>query len=470
MKSVPFAAFLVFLCATGAGAQRGPALPFDHWSRAALYRLAGTAGADAGAVLHTWPLTRTRARQLLGTDSALSAAAWRFLDEEGSADPLHIEVESGFAGHADRLRAGTANRAAAIYGGPIPLENAADFATRLRADLALGNRFALSIEVRDTAELRLAEATASALIGPVLIRAGRMPLSFGRTGGNTFVLHELPPQTGALLELPDGFVLPGALDILGRIRFTQFIGRMHRSGDIMHPWLTATRFTFAFSPAFVFGVQRAMILGGEGNEGITARRVFLALIGLTDTEGKTTDFENQVVGVDAFLRLPGNVSLHGEWGADDSGEAFLRVPAFRLGIDWHVLPFAPALGAGLDAVLITPAFDTYPPWYQHLGLGDGWTNEGRLLGHPLGGHGRELSLALTASSRAVQGMTRLTFRHRGEQNLFAPHLEGNALLLNADGAVRLGRDVRLRVRGEVERHRTAGWSSTTWIGLSVRLN
>ena len=65
-------------------------------------------------------------------------------------------------------------------------------------------------------------------------------------------------------------------------------------------------------------------------------------------------------------------------------------------------------------------------WYRNGFLRDGWTDEMHLLGHPLGGHGREWSAYGSATLPATDVQWRVFHRTRNSQNLFAPGYTGTS--------------------------------------------
>ncbi len=483
MRLVAALAFALLATARPAAAQTRPLephLPADFSARSALIRLAGIGALPAADVIGAWPLSRNLVRRRLEqarADSTHSAAATlaahllgQLVVEAGDAPKaVWLSVGVGWSGYGRQLRAGRSLPvdSGMAYQGARLLRDARALSTQATLALNLSDDALLAVAVRDSVgDPRITELYASGRIGPILLRAGRIPLSLGVRGG--FVLHAPPPFTGISLDVPDGFVPPSPFGGLGRVRVTHLISRLDRSGDIDDPWFAATRVSVAPSTSLVIGVQRAIILGGEGNEGVTVRRVALALIGITDAEGKDSDFENQVVSVDAFWKLPGRpVSLRGEWGLDDAGWSFLRVPAIALGADWHTLPFAPMLAAGVEVTYMAPPAAAHPPWYQHIGLGDGWSDDGRLLGHPLAGHGIEAALSVGGVSERIHANARIAWRDRGRFNLLAPTREGRAFGFETAATLYPSRPLFVQTRLAAERHERDGWAWRAAVLLNV---
>src|SRR5690606_12867028 len=125
----------------------------------------------------------------------------------------------------------------------------------------------------------LSEAYATASVGRIALWGGRRGLSIGGSTRGGVVLGDDARFTGGGVETAEPFRLPGFLRFAGDVRVSQTFARMERSGTIDDPWFLATRISFAPHARFALGLNRAAIFGGEGNEGVTARRVLLMLIG-----------------------------------------------------------------------------------------------------------------------------------------------------------------------------------------------
>jgi hypothetical protein len=232
------------------------------------------------------------------------------------------------------------------------------------------------------------------------------------------------------VETVEPFRLPWFLGALGDVRLSQTLARMDRSGVVDDPWFLGTRISFAPHARVAIGLNRAAIFGGEGNEGVNARRVLLMLVGLGDVRGKDSDFENQIASIDVYWRPPARMplALYGEYASEDRAGAIVLVPAFVIGAEAAARASSP-WSAALEHVRFARSTRTYPEWYRHGALGGGWSDDGALLGHPLGGHGHETSLAIRRDD-APHGYTaalRALARRRGDENLFAPDRAGTAL-------------------------------------------
>jgi hypothetical protein len=215
---------------------------------------------------------------------------------------------------------------------------------------------------------------------------------------------------------------PWRLPVVGPVRLGLQVGVLDEAGPgNLRPFFHAMRIEFTPVESVVVGMSRAVIFGGSATTvPVTPRTLALLLAGLTDVPGKDSDFENQVAAVD--LRVRGRITGRPllatlEYAADDSGWAFLEVPGLRGTASVEAGPGGPWLG--IEAVQVAGSDKGYPPWYRHGALAWGWTDRGRPLGNPLGGHGWAALATLLATTResVVQGA--LGVVHRGSENLFS---------------------------------------------------
>jgi hypothetical protein len=202
------------------------------------------------------------------------------------------------------------------------------------------------------------------------------------------------------------------------------------------------------------------MFGGEGNEPTTLRKV-LAVILIDHAVLGSSNYENQVASVDGRFRLPGPLPMEAylEWGFEDTAGAWAQVPGVIGGLTLPALPGLPAVGLGAQYSTYRHSCCDNPPWYRHAVFAEGWTADGRLLGDPLGGEGREWRIRAEAAPGRASVRLRVDgfSRARGEENLFAPEWEGNSLGGAAKLEMDAARGLRLRFDGERESGED-GWS------------
>jgi len=292
----------------------------------------------------------------------------------------------------------------------------------------------------------------SARLGPVRIWAGSRPvaMSWGRWG-RSVLGASVAPEVFAV-ESVSPFAIPLLARLLGPMKFMAFLGPSPDSGPVTSPLFAGGRIQFVPFPWLVLGGNRAVLFGGEGNRETTSgRNLALALLGFTSQFGKSSVFENQVASLDALARtrLGGQPAMiYAEWAADVLGFAPLVTPGIRLGME---AVSTDARWWGGEVVYFGKGRVETKPWYQHRGLTQGWSRNGVLLGHPLGGHGFQLVTGVGQGGPAMEWEAWTGARRRGEENLFSPDREGWAFLNGGSLRGSLGDHLtaRLRVEGEV---------------------
>jgi len=177
--------------------------------------------------------------------------------------------------------------------------------------------------------------------------------------------------------------------------------------------------------------------------------------------GQGSEVDNQIAAVDAWYRVPINVvplAVYAEWGSEDSAGAWKDVPGIVVGGEIASVPGLPGLSLGIERVSFAPSCCGNPIWYRHWRFLDGWAADGRLLGHPLGGHGTEWRLSLRLDSQDARLRLRgdAFARDRGEENVFAPDRAGESRGGVLHVTLRLASRLELMMYGLHERGKS-GW-------------
>lgn len=291
----------------------------------------------------------------------------------------------------------------------------------------------------DGADIR--DLYALAGIGNVALWLGAMTDGYvGAPTGSVVVTGTIPGPGGGLF-LAEPVRLPGFLRHLGGVGFSTHLYRAGANGRFRHPWVLLMRGTVAPHGRLTLGVNRGIMMGGEGNAELSFRSLAYAMIGK-----HSGAFDNQITAVTVRYRLPTERMLPLvaalEWGFEDSAGAWRDVPGIQAVVESPALPFAPEVSAGVALTRFRESCCGNPIWYRNWSFEGGWTDAGRPLGHPLGGHGRELlgyGRAVLAGAR-VQVEAAAFDRWRGSENLYYPlhvgHSRGGLLeltLLPLDG-------------------------------------
>lgn len=409
-----------------------PWLPSDHWTRPLLVRLHAL-----GATAHDPVVTERTLREVA---EALSDRGRSRLLEEGrqpdAAPAVRPELGARVRARSGALRPGgfTLDRA---WTGPreTPDATAGALAARLEGAPRDWLAFTLAAEASpDSAALD--HATLDLASSRWALWAGRRRLGWSPGEGGGLVLTLLDRFDGAGLRT----TRPRSLPLVGPVSGSVFGGPMGRNGHVDRAWLVGMRAHVRPHARLDIGVTRVAVFGGMGGARLGARQLVEVLVG-ANLDGDYAD--DQVASIDARWRpqTPVPLELYGEWGMHDIDAGVLvDMPSFTVGLRLPRLPGFPAAGASLEHTRISASCCGNPPWYQHFELADGWTADGTLMGHPLGGHGHQWRLGVSGDARAAAFVfdAAAILRNRGAENLFWPDHEGRAAALELGADARIG--------------------------------
>jgi hypothetical protein len=481
-------ALLLALTSVGAAAQaRAPIfLEPGHWSYDALRRLHVAGGAPNMSDPAVAPVTLRHVRAALDSAASRFAAQGRQdLAGQAAAYVRMLERETGHPGAEWRARirggwtaaAGEALAGAGYYfdqdwQGAQPIRGASGPGAAMSASGHVTPRLAWSLDGGYLAEeWRLASATAAAALGPLDAWAGRRRLHYGVGRGGAMVIgtgiNEVPDVAfrttydfdGIGLQVREPFRFPWILDFLGETRIEIVGGRLTRKGQVENPYVIFGRFmTSPFSPRLTLGVNRGAIFGGDGIP-ITAGRLAGLLIGLHG--GNVGEFENQVFSAIARYRPPlGPLPLEAyvEVGMDDTSGAIKNMPTYLAGVDVGPFPTLPALSLGVEHVRFPESCCGNPIWYRSVFYRGSWSDEGRFIAHPVGGHGTEWLVHGRLDMPQQGVLLRLDGfrRERGRENLLAPERAGRSTGASLGVELRTTAGGALRIDGVAERGN--GWN------------
>jgi hypothetical protein len=302
-----------------------------------------------------------------------------------------------------------------------------------------------------------------AAAGPLTVWAGRRRLGYRPGAGGGLVLTGLGRFDGAGIRSRRSLALP----VAGAVTFDAFGGRVDRNGRVAAPWLLGMRVHARPHARFDFGATRVAMFGGMDGAGMGLRQWLEVFVGGNLAEPYADD---QVASLDARWRPPVRfpLELHGEWGMHDIDPGvLLDVPAFVVGLR---MPLGADFLIGVEHTQISASCCQNPPWYHHFELANGWTADGALIGHPLGGHGREWRV--TAAGALHEGGLLYEVsgaqRSRGAENLMAPVRLGRAYVVDTSLHARLPSPFAAELM--LHHERGSDWSELRGvIGVRMRL-
>jgi hypothetical protein len=454
--------------------ERSPLIPEGHWSLEAARRLHGQGlmppGYDPGITLQLVSRLLDAFGAAAGTSPRAAAYRARLVEEfgEGGAG-IAARTWLGFGYRQERghLYTGVGYEEDRPWHPSIARDPVATAAAHVRHQGSAGPvAWAVAGEV--SAEgLGLDEAYLLSGHGPVVGWVGARGVGLPTAAGTGVVVHTLLPRPGAGLHLVQPVVLPWILRHLGPVQGSTMVVRAGVNHPYRNPWIWVMRLALEPHPRLQVGGNRGIMMGGKGNVGLTLRRVAMTAVG-----GHTDTWDNQLFSLTLRYRPPlGDwpVVTFLEWGMEDSSGAWRDVPGVMAGAEVPALPFAPALGLGLATTVLSPSCCGNPMWYRNWKFNHGWADDGRLLGHALGGHGREWRtygmLDLVGARAQLSGQ--LFVRDRGDENVFAPAREGGSWGGGVEATLMPVPGWQLHMSGWREAGRGGAWRQTT-VDVGVR--
>jgi hypothetical protein len=486
-RHASLSALAIVLIATPATAQlySSAFVPADHWSIDAVRRLAGIGLTPAGHDLARRAPTQREVGAILEAAAAADSAgrspadAWlaRYRAEFGiRPQPTPLQrlagsaLEAGGLHHEGRL--GTGWGYGFYYPGvdwrqPEPRADRTEAALAGALQATLGPVAARVSVVQPVEGEALREAYVAGTAGAVTGWIGRRELSWGPGPGAGLVMNRGRYDSFGILTTP--FHLPWLLRHVGPVSIEMALGMDDFERTFEDVGVLATRGSVTPHERLQLGVTRAAFFGGDGNASIDLFGIFSLLIG--KHAGDISELDNQIVAVDASYRPPTErwLPMRGyvEWGFEDSAGAFRDVPGIIAGIEVPAMPGVPGLAVGVERASFARSCCGNPIWYRHSTFRDGWTQDDRPLGHPLGGHGYEWTAR--ASLHVLDARLRLDgagfVRRRGDENLYADVRTGRST--GAELGVEADLTDGLRLRADAGLEDGAGWREVR-IGVALR--
>ncbi len=407
------------------GAAPSPLLPPDHWATRAAERLEARGLAEGYLPAQRAPTLEEVAQALHAVeDPGAQVEAWRRrLDAEFLRRPLVASVRAGVDGRTLRDTFPEGRRPlghlAALPGHPVrPFVGAA-----LVLHSPFLAAFAEGRVMQNALELGEWEVAAEALGAQLSV--GRRPLAYGFGNRTGVVFSGAQPLHRVELRSARAFRLPGVLSRIGLFSLHTSFGL---PGQPRHP-ASARLLTMSAHykpvPRLTLAANRATMFGSEGLRGLSAFD-WVRMFTLTHNGG-----ENNLISGAFRFRLPTEsflpITLHGEWGTEDSAGNHLYTPGLVAGLWTPALPFAPGVAVGVEHAFIGQTVRRNLRWYTHSRQRGGWVVNGLPLGHPMGGNGREWRLHASWHGGDVFVVDGAAFhRTRFARNLYSPEREGRS--------------------------------------------
>ncbi|HSJ33036.1 MAG TPA: capsule assembly Wzi family protein [Longimicrobiales bacterium] len=450
------------LSAPLAAQDASPFVPADHWSVGAVNRLHALGLTPPGTVRGQRSRTVGEVRSVLEEAAAggheLARGYLRRFADEFSGDSAtfatltHATVAAGAGVLDGDVRHGVYRTwGEENWTGTRPLNDRTTGIARGALLATLGGHVAAgAVATRNPVHTRVSELYGTVRLGPVGIWGGRRVQGFGPGTGGIVLDGNAPVDGGGLFVEP--VRLPWLLRHLGPVRAELGVAPLPANGPVDRPFFILTRGSIEPHPRIGFGITRAGMIGAS-DDGRSVGDILYFLVG-----GQTggSEYDNQIAAADAWFRPPAGplpLLLYVEWGAEDSAGAWWDVPGIVAGVELAAVPRLPWLSVVIERSSFERSASGNPPWYRHpIGFHDGWSTRDELLGHPLGGHGREWLLQARADlmDGRLQLVTRGFTRRRGSENVFAPERAGLSNGVAVRGDLQLRSGFVLHVEGATE--------------------
>jgi hypothetical protein len=218
------------------------------------------------------------------------------------------------------------------------------------------------------------------------ISAGKESLWWGQGNhGGLFLTNNANPLSMVRITNPTPIRLPYVFKHMGPFSYDLFLSRLEGNRAVPEPWFSGIRLSFRPARVVELGLNMMIMAGGEGRPGVSPGDLFDILFGENEIGGE--DRSNKIAGIDFRMNLDG-WQVYGELGGEDEAGNLPSKDSLLLGM------FIPGFTRSLDLRVEYADFalteEIAGVWYRHGVYTDGYTYEGRLLGHHVGGDGKDL--------------------------------------------------------------------------------
>lgn len=250
----------------------------------------------------------------------------------------------------------------------------------------------------------------------VRLSGGRQSLVLGQgPNGGLLMTDNARPLDQVKLTNDHPFKFPWIFKYIGLNRFTLFMGTLGPETYFKNEMLAGYKWSFKPAPILELGFSNIAQFGGDGAPHMPVGDFFGDYLGFSGTSnGKS----NRIIGLDGRLELPflrGTTWFAEAFFDDKTTQSWKRTladtAAYYTGIEVPRLNQSGSLYGLLEFKFISEIF------YRHSQFQDGYTENQRLIGDPLGPDGREVHLkiggVLPSQTTRISG------------NFFYDHSDGN---------------------------------------------
>jgi len=240
-------------------------------------------------------------------------------------------------------------------------------------------------------DLELLEGRAALSLGSFEISVGRQSLWWGQGRHGSLVLtNNAKPLDMLRITNPSPILLPWIFESLGPFRFDVFWSKLEKDRVVSELYFAGLRFDFKPVPWFELGASRTVIFGGKGRPSIGWDE-FLTILGGKNLSGGE-DTSNSIAALDARLRLPflWGAEIYGEWGGEDEAGHWISNHAWLAGMYLPRIDPSGRASLRIEYADLSRIPENAPAWYRHGTFRSGYTYEGKILGHHVGGAAKDI--------------------------------------------------------------------------------
>ncbi|MDF1527249.1 MAG: capsule assembly Wzi family protein [bacterium] len=226
--------------------------------------------------------------------------------------------------------------------------------------------------------------------------------------GGLYLTNNTSPLPMVSLSTPHPSTLPWIFRYLGPFRFELFVSELEEDRAVPEPYFMGLRTNFRPFYALEIGLSNMVMTGGEGRPEVSFGDLFKIFFGGNDVAG---DRSNNIAGIDLRLNLPG-WQFYLEFGGEDEAGG---LPSKMAGMAGFYFPGLPgSLDLRLEYADLAYTKEIAEVWYRHGTYTDGYTYDGRILGHHVGGGGRDLFMEMGfGAGERGRGRVGVDFEQRG---------------------------------------------------------
>lgn len=446
-------------CTTREGAITSAFLPRDHWSREAARRLHAAGAAPAGFDPAALSITAATMRSVLAHAADRSEAfptapvyQKRFEEEFGVHGPCAPAARVSAGAFGDRETGRILLNEQNYTSGTTAAEPAlSELGGEVRAEAWLPH-LALSAVGRAGDDARIEQASVQLEYRVIGLFAGRVAPGHRTTESGAVVLRDDVTFDGAGLYLTHPVYAPGFLRKIGPIGFESMLAPADDQVDNYGTWFWSARGSLQPLSFIGFNITRAAYISSLSPQSRPSLSdITNMVIGQNHRSGDVDYADNQVVAVDGWIRSPTRsvpLTFYWDWGADDSYGGWWHRAARVFGLRSDALPGLSHVSAGIERT----AIDGGTSWYKHGQMTAGWSEKGVLLGHPLGGQGRQTLVFVSGDLFDARLFVRAAAYRgvRGDNNVFAPLYAGHMDGAQVNATLRLKRHIDVRMQASTE--------------------